>query len=528
MINRGVALAVGAAMVAGAVEAKPKQPTNVVFILVDDYGWNDLGCMGSDYYETPNIDKLSQRGVIFTNGYAACQVSSPSRASIMTGQYTTNHGITNFIGAPTGEKWRNTGRFTKMIPPAYGLSLAHENVTLAEHLREGGYKTYFSGKWHLGDEGSSPEDHGFDVNIGGWSSGSPQGGYFSPWKNPNLPNEVAGENLSMRLSRELVETIEKHTKQNKKQPFFAMLSFYAVHGSIQTTQERWQYFRDKAERMGIAKEGFVVDGSMPVRQNQDNPVYAGLIQSMDDAVGYLLDAIEEMGLDENTTIIFTSDNGGVVSGDSFSTSLKPLRGGKGMQWEGGLRVPFIVSTPASELRGVSCDTPVSGIDIYPTIVELAGLQPSATQRIDGVSIAPLLRGDDIAERPLYWHYPHYGNQGGEPSGVIRDGEWKLIRYYEDERLELYNLRIDMSELETLNHLYPEKVKELSAKLDAWLIETNAIMPTADPDYSPQKEAELKERWRTTMLEAKETERANMLKPSWKPNATWWDSRVTND
>ncbi|MFR9603308.1 MAG: sulfatase [Rikenellaceae bacterium] len=511
----------------GVCQAAPKQP-NVLIILVDDLGWNDLGFMGSEYYESPNIDKLASQGMQFSNAYAACQVSSPSRASILTGKYTTNHGVTNFLGAPTGEAWRKKARYTKMLPPQYAPNMSLEESTLPEYLKENGYKTFMAGKWHLGGEGSHPEDHGFDINKGGWDTGSPVGGYFSPWQNPKLPNEIEGENLSMRLSRETVDFIADHTKKNKKQPFFAFLSFHAVHSPIQTTEEKWSYFRDKAEEMGIKEEGFRYDGAMPVRQNQDNPVYAGLIQQMDDAVGVVLDALEEMGVDENTMIIFTSDNGGVVSGDNFSTSLKPLRGGKGMQWEGGIRVPMIIRTPSGEGAGVVCDTPVSGIDCYPTIVDYIGLPQNTNQAVDGVSVMPLVKGEEIAERPLYWHYPHYGNQGGEPSGIIRDGEWKLIRYYEDDRLELYNLRIDLSELEPLNHLYPQKVKELSAKLDCWLEECGAIMPTGDPEYSPQKEAALKEQWRTSALKSKERERQNMLKPDWKPNDNWWSSKITVD
>ncbi len=506
---------------------KPTQP-NVLIILVDDLGWNDLGYMGSTYYESPNIDKLASQGVQFSNAYAACQVSSPSRASILTGKYTVNHGITNFLGAPTGEAWRSKNRFTKMIPPQYAPNIPMEDSTLPEYLRENGYKTFMAGKWHLGEEGSLPEDHGFDINIGGWKSGSPVGGYFSPWQNPALPNEVDGENLSMRLGRETVDFIKDHTKKSKKQPFFAYLSFYAVHSPIQTSEDRWSYFRDKAEAMGIKEEGFRYEGAMPVRQNQDNPVYAGLIQSMDEAVGYVLNSLEELGVDKNTLILFTSDNGGVVSGDAFSTSLKPLRGGKGMQWEGGIRVPMIVRTPSCDRAGEVCDTPVSGIDFYSTIIDYIGLPQNSNQAVDGVSIMPLVKGEEIAERPLFWHYPHYGNQGGEPSGIIRDGDWKLIRYYEDNRLELYNLKIDISELETLNHLYPQKVEELDAKLQAWLEQTGAIMPVGDSTYSPQKEAELKEKWRTTFLQAKERERTNMLKSTWKPNADWWSSKVTID
>ncbi len=530
MRQNHIAIAISALACAGVVEAAEAAPKrdNVIVILVDDFGWNDLGCMGSEYYETPNIDKLAQQGMLFTNGYAACQVSSPSRASILTGKYTTGHGVTNFLGAPTGEAWRKKGRFTKMVPPQYAAHLPHEDSTIAEYMRECGYKTFFSGKWHLGGKGSYPENHGFDINVGGWDTGSPSGGYFSPWKNPKLPNTTPGEDLSMRLSRETVDFIADHTKNNKKQPFFAYLSFYAVHSPIQTSQERWKYFRDKAEKMGIKKEGFVVRGAMPERQYQDNPVYAGLIQSMDDAVGYLLSEVEKMGLDENTLVIFTADNGGVIAGDSFSTSLKPLRGGKGMQWEGGVRVPFIIRMPDGSMAGEKCDTPVSGIDIYPTITDFVGLPQNSAQAVDGVSITPLLKGEKIAERPLFWHYPHYGNQGGAPSGIVRDGEWKLIRYYEDGHEELYNLSIDLSEMEPLNHLYPAKVKELSAKLDKWLKDSKAIMPTPDSQYSPQKEAALKEKWRTSMLQSKEKERLNMLKPTWKPNATWWDSKVTVD
>ncbi len=505
--------------------AAPKQP-NVLFILVDDLGWNDLGFMGSEYYETPNIDKLAANGLSFSNAYAACQVSSPSRASILTGKYTTNHGITNFLGAPTGEKWKTKNRFTKMIPPEYAPNLSHAESTLPEYMRECGYKTFFAGKWHLGDKGSYPEDHGFDINKGGWSSGGPNGGYFSPWKNPSLPNTTPGENLSMRLGHETVAFITQHTKENKKQPFFAYLSFYAVHSAIQSSEEKWKYFRDKAEKMGIKEEGFVVYGAMPERQYQDNPVYAGLIQHMDDAVGYVLDALENMGLDKNTLIIFTSDNGGVTSGDNFSTSLKPLKGGKGKQWEGGIRVPLIIKAPNQERAGEWSDIPVSGIDYYSTIVDYVGLKQNSKQKVDGVSLLPIIKGENISQRALFWHYPHYGNQGGEPSGIIREGDWKLIHYYEDHRVELYNLAIDLSELEPLNHLYPEKVKEMDAKLQAWLVETNAIMPIADPEYSPQKEAKLKENWRTTMLQAKEKERLNMLKENWKPSDNWWGSQLT--
>lgn len=508
--------------------AQKQERPNVIFILADDLGWNDLGCMGSRYYETPNIDRLAKRGVLFTNAYATCPVSSPSRASILTGQYTPRHGITDWIGEASGEEWRKLGRHSKLLPPCYVLSLPKEELTLPEYLKQYGYSTFFAGKWHLGEEGSWPEDHGFDINKGGWSAGSPKGGYFSPYENPRLSDLKDGENLSMRLGIETVSFIREQYKKKKKNPFFAYLSFYAVHGPIQTSQEKWSYFRDKAERMGIKENAFEVDRTMPVRQTQDNPVYAGLIQQMDDAVGVLLDAIEEMGLDKNTMIIFTSDNGGVTSGDAFSTALLPLRGGKGRQWEGGIREPLLIEYPGCKSPGSNCDVPVIGTDFYPTILDFAALPLVPQQHMDGVSIMPLLEGKEIASRSLFWHYPHYGNQGGEPSSIIRKGDWKLIYYLEDQHCELYNLATDISESEPLNHMYPDKVKELKTLLDAWLIEVDAKMPVADPMYNPLEEKQVKIGWKTKMLQQQETLRKKMLTKGWEPNQDWWGSKVTVD
>lgn len=512
-------------VMADAAADENKKP-NVLFILADDFGWNDLGCMGSKYYETPNLDRLAQNGVLFTNAYAACQVSSPSRASIMTGKYTPHHGVTDWIGELWGEKWRTMNRHNKVLPAEYAMQLSKDEYTIAECLRDNGYTTFIAGKWHLGEEGSWPEDHGFMVNKGGWSAGNPKGGYFSPYKNPKLEDGPDGENLSMRLGRETVSFM-KEQKKNKK-PFFAYLSFYAVHGPIETTHDNWKYFRDKADSMGIAKTGFSVDRTLPVRQVQDNPVYAGLIKQMDDAIGYVLDNLEALGLDKNTLVIFTSDNGGVTSGDAYSTSLLPLRGGKGRQWEGGIREPLLIQFPQCKNPGSKCDVPVNGIDFYPTILDYAGIPVPERQEVDGVSIMPLLYGGRIAPRPLFWHYPHYGNQGGEPSSIIRDGDWKLIFYHEDLRCELYNLSIDISESEPLNIQYPDKVKELKAKLDAWLLEMNAKMPEADMLYNPCEEAKVKLKWRTKTLEQKENERKRMLDKNWSPNKDWWGSNITND
>ncbi|MFI3288128.1 MAG: sulfatase [Rikenellaceae bacterium] len=516
----------GLATLTSAYAAKPA-PQNVLFILVDDLGWNDLSYMGSEYYESPNIDQLSCEGTVFTNAYAACQVSSPSRASIMSGLYTTNHGITNWIGERSGTEWRKGNRHTKLLPSEYTWQIDPDYTLLPELLKENGYRTFMAGKWHLGSvEESLPEGSGFDINKGGWSSGGPKGGYFSPFENPKLEDTTPGENLEMRLAKETVEFIKDHKKNHKKEPFFAYLSFYAVHGPIQTTEEYWSYFRDKAEAMGIAESGFECDGALPIRQQQDNPIYAGLVKSMDDAVGYVLDHLRELGLDENTLIIFTSDNGGVVSGDNFSTNLAPLRGGKGMQYEGGIRVPLIIKNPKIKAsQGQSCDTPVIGMDYYPTIMEYANVTIPSDVKLDGVNLTPLLEGEDIAERPLFWHYPHYGNQGGQPSAIIRKGDWKLIYYYEDSRYELYHLAEDLSEQEHINIQHPDKVAELSAELHAWLKETNAIIPTADPEYSPAAEAEVKRKWRTVTLQEREQERKNFLSPDFEPNKTWWDSKL---
>ena len=523
--NLFVLCCTGAGLLSASVMQAKEKPRNVLFILVDDYGWNDTSCGGSRFYETPNIDRIARQGVMFTQGYAACQVSSPSRASIMTGKSPARHGITNWIGEASGEAWRKMGRHSKLLPAEYAWKLPLEEQTLPETLKQHGYKTFMAGKWHIGGEGSTPEDHGFEINIGGFEAGSPVGGYFSPYKNPKLPDGPKGENLSMRLAQETSKFIGEQTKKNKKQPFFAYLSFYAVHGPIQTTEENWNYYRNKADSMGIASEGFKVDRTLPVRQRQDNPIYAGLIKQMDDAVGVVLDKLEELGLMENTLIIFTGDNGGVSSGDNYSTSCLPLRGGKGRQWEGGLRVPFIIKDPDCPLHGTTTDVPAIGTDFYPTILEYAGLPLLPEQHVDGRSLIPVLKGSELPSRALYWHYPHYGNQGGEPSSVIRDGDWKLIHYYEDGRNELYNLKIDETESEPLNAQYPDKVEFLSQKLSVWLTEAGAKYPTPDSQYDPVKEAAYKKRVQTDNLLRLEKERKLQLAPDFEPNKTWWDSKV---
>jgi len=495
---------------------------NVLFILVDDYGIKDVGVEGSTFYETPNIDGLARGGMRFTQGYAACQVCSPSRAAIMLGKYPARHGITDWIGAGVGEAFARRRR-VKLLVPDYVRNLPADDTTLAEALKQAGYVTFFAGKWHLGSKGSWPEDHGFDVNRGGWDVGGPAGGYFSPWKNPNLPSGPPGESLTQRLASETIAFIQ----QNRDKPFLAYLSFYAVHGPIQTTRPLWSKYREKAAALPAPAERFKIDRTLPVRQVQDNPIYAGLIESMDTAVGRVLTRLRELGLADNTIVFFTGDNGGVSSGDCFSSSELPYRGGKGRQWEGGIRVPFYIKAPGVTRPGSTCNTPVIGNDFYPTILQLAGLPLRPRQHVDGVSLAPLLRGGKIAPRPLFWHYPHYGNQGGEPSSIIRKGDWKLIHYWEDDRNELYYLADDVGEQHDLAAKEAERTAQLWSELQAWLQETGATLPRPNPEYTNAM-AEQHRKGAQALKARLERSHAGYLDPGWRPNPTWWNSLVPKD
>lgn len=506
-------------------EKKEKlEQKNILFILADDYGYNDMSFRNASFYETPNIDRLAKEGTVFNNGYANCQVCSPSRASIMNGKFTARHGITDWIGAAEGEKWRAKKRHTKLLPPKYKHNLEHKDITLPEALKEGGYTTFFAGKWHLGEKGSWPEDHGFDVNIGGWHAGSPKGGFYAPFKNPNLEDGKDGENLSMRLAKETVEFIKK----NKDEKFFAYLSFYAVHGPIETTQQKWKKYREKAEKNGIEDSGFKMGKFLPMRQTQDNPVYGGLVESMDDAVGVVLKGLKDLGLDKNTIVVFTSDNGGVSAGDAFSTSNLPLRGGKGYQFEGGIREPYFIKVPWLENGIKENNTPVTGADFYPTILDLVGLKLKPEEHIDGVSLLPLLKGEKIEERPLIWHYPHYGNQGGDPSSVIRLGDWKLIHYYEDSRNELYNLKNDLEEKYDISKNHKSVVAQLKKTLFDYLESVGAAYPVKDPLYNAELEAKHLEKMATKKLQVLEKQRKSFLSPNFNPKNNWWGSLQTND
>jgi arylsulfatase A-like enzyme len=499
-----------------------KKP-NFLFVLVDDYGIMDVGVEGSEFYQTPNIDKLANSGMRFTRGYATCRVCSPSRASIMTGKYPARHGITDWIGASVGAKMAKAKKGCVM-PTEYLHNLPKEDVTLAEALKAGGYATFFTGKWHLGGEGSWPTDHGFDINKGGWHVGSPIGGYFAPWKNPNLESGQDGEPLTQRLANETINFI-KNRDRNK--PFLAYLSFYAVHGPIQCSHEHWKKYRDIAAKNPHRGDRFKIDRTLPVRQVQDNPVYAALIENMDSAVGRVMECLKEQGLDENTIVLFTGDNGGVSSGDSFSTSMLPYRGGKGRQWEGGIRVPFYIKAPGVTKAGTLCGSIVTGVDFFPTMLDLAGLDLMPKQHVVGVSLKPLLQGDKIAERAVFWHYPHYGNQGGEPSSIIIKGDYKLIHYYEDGRNELYRPGKDIGEQKNLAGSEPERTDALWKELDAFLESCGAKRPLPFDGYDPAW-VEQKKQQSIKRKAGLEKSHAVILNEGWQPNKNWWGSMATQD
>ena len=505
-------------------EKKQKKP-NVLFILVDDLGYHDLGSTGSKFYETPNIDQLAKESTTFTQGYAASRVCSPSRASIMTGKFTARHGITDWIGAKVGKEWRTKKRHDKLLPANYVTSLPKKDKVIAETFKEEGYTTFFAGKWHLGDKGSYPEDHGFEINKGGFHRGGPSGGFFSPFKNPKLKDKEKGENLTIRLAKETAQFIN----QQKDSTFFAFLSFYAVHAPIQTTEAKWNKYRNKADSLGIAKSGYKMERVLPIRQVQDNPIYGGLVATVDDAVGIVLKALKKNGLDKNTIVVFTSDNGGVASGDNYATSNLPLRGGKGYQWEGGIREPFFIKVPWLQTKGLETDFPVISTDFYPTLLDLAGIPLNPKQHIDGISLKPILEGKKTnTERPLYWHYPHYGNQGGEPSSIIQQNGWKLIHYWEDNREELFKLpSTEKDELNVINK-HPKIAQKLSNQLLSWLEEVDAKYPEKDMEFDSVKRQKRLINIKTKKLESLEKSRIQVLSKDFKPNENWWKSKITKD
>lgn len=456
----------------------PRKKPNFVFILVDDLGQRDLGCYGSTFYETPHLDKLAVSGMRFTDAYAACPVCSPTRASIMTGKFPVRTGITDYINKPRRNQPERWDRNTRMLPAPYADRLALEEVTLAEALCDGGYSTFFAGKWHLGPEGFWPEDQGFEVNRGGSDWGHPPT-YFAPYNNPRLKDELPTEYLPYRLARETSRFIE----QSRNKPFLAYLSFHVVHTPLMAPAQLVEKYKAKAKTLPNDRTTYGREvNDEKVRLVQDHAVYSAMIEAMDGAVGKVLDTLEEAGLADNTVIVFTSDNGGLSTSEGSPTSNLPLRAGKGWLYEGGLRVPLLVRWPGITKAGSTCNLPVVSPDYYPTLLEMANLPARPQQHVDGESIVPLLKGDPRERAAIFWHYPHYGNQGAVPGGVVRDGDWKLIEFYETGDVELYNLAEDFSERRNVATAEAERAGRMHEKLHRWLDQTGAVMPTQNPKY----------------------------------------------
>lgn len=444
-----------------SVSAVAERP-NVVFILIDDLGWSDLGYMGSGYYETPHIDRLAAQGMVFTDAYANAPNCAPSRACLMSGQYTPRHGVYT-VGNPARGR-RNRRR---LVPTANKTVLHDRFVTIAEALKAAGYTSASMGKWHLGP---SPESQGFDVNIAGREWGSPSGGgYLSPYRYPNLEAPESGRYLTDHLTDEAVRFIEK----SQDKPFFLYLTHYAVHTPIQAKAEVTRKYRDKS----------------PTTHHK-NARYAAMIESVDDSVGKVMQTLDQLKLSDKTLIVFFSDNGGFVG----ATSNHPLRGAKGMLYEGGIREPMIVKWPGVTKAGSRCSEPVIGIDFYPTLLEVTQTPRPKGYELDGVSLVPVLKNaaTSLKRKAIYWHFPCYLQGRGDPhggpfrttpAGAIRMGEWKLIEWFETGRRELYNLKNDIGEKADLSEKNPQKLAELQAAMNAWRKSVSAPIPTTpNPDF----------------------------------------------
>jgi len=423
--------------------AEPQQRPNFVFLLADDLGWADLPGYGNDFHEAPHIDRLIADGMRFDQAYAAAPNCSPSRASILTGRWPARLGLTQYLpGNPALDK--------PLIQPELPPGLPHDEVTLAEELSAAGYATASIGKWHLGGGRYLPEGHGFDLNFAGGPNGR-QRRMFAPYGIPPVQAQP-GEYLTDRLVRRATNFIEQH----QADPFLVFLSFYSVHEPIAGKPEWIEYFQNK-----------------PPGANHSDPVYAAMIRGLDDAVGAIRAKLSELGLDERTVIVFFSDNGGY---EKFTTN-KPLRSGKGWLYEGGIRDPLVVVWPAQTRPGSHSNTPVSSVDFLPTLLSIAGLEPSA--QLDGTDLSPILKGTGTLEREeLFWHFPHYSNSGSAPAGAIRSGSLKLLEFFEDGRKELYDLDQDPSESNDLAASRPEDVERLSRALTEWRERVNAQMPRA--------------------------------------------------
>lgn len=508
---------------------KNQKKPNVVFFLVDDLGLMDVGYTGSTFYETPNIDSFAKKGVVFSQAYAACHVCSPTRASILTGQYPARLGLTDWLPG------RKDFSFQKLQTVPSIQHLPYDVKTLPEVLKDNGYATAIFGKWHLGEDSGSTKKQGFDVHVPDWNKGWPNGTYFSPYDMKGLEGGVNGEYLTDRLTDEALKWVAK----NKDKPFFLYLAHFAVHDPIQGRGDLVVKYEKKRNQLpkqnptpyilegnpddadplsreeltarlkDTAHQGIKIypDRTAKIKQRQDNPQFAAMVESMDESFGKVMKRLKELGLSDNTIVVFFSDNGGMSAANFgnpakkiapcdadkvFSTSNLPLRGAKGWLYEGGIHEPLVIYWPEQGLHGVRVDVPVISTDFYATFLDMLGIdnKPGGNNGVDGVSIVPALKGDGsgmekLKQKPLFWHFPHYSNHGAQsPGGAVRLGDYKLIEYYENNTVQLFNLKNDPGEQNDLSKTNPDKVNQLRDLLHAWRKEVGARMPVANQKYNP--------------------------------------------
>jgi arylsulfatase A-like enzyme len=454
----------GSLAAATAARAAQRRP-NFVFILADDYGWTDTSFNGSRFYETPNLDRLARQGMVFTDAYSASPVCSPTRSAIMTGKWPARLHITSHLQGAS-----NRLHFTRVLQPNARLALPLEETTIAETLQKAGYRTACIGKWHLGAKGFLPSDQGFDVALAGDEAGSTSSFFYPKWKTKVNLEGADGDYLTDRLTTLAVDFL----RENRDRPFFLYLPHFAVHTPIEGKPDKVKKYEAKADP----------------KNPQNYAEYAAMVESLDESVGRVLDALDELKLADNTLVIFTADNGGVVSREWKKrpiTSNLPLRSGKGHLYEGGIRVPTIARLPGVTKPGSRCGVPVLSVDYAPTLAEMAG---TPMKGVDGRSLRKLLGGAQKLDRQdIFWHYPHYSPQLGRPSAAIRRGNYKLIYFFEDSRAELYNLAADIGETRDLAGLEPNRAAAMRARLLEWLRETGAQIPQPNPGYDPKRELE---------------------------------------
>jgi arylsulfatase A-like enzyme len=513
-----VTLIITMGLVASPVQASENRQPNVLFFLVDDLGWSDVGCFGSSFYDTPNIDQLATEGVRFTDAYAACHVCSPTRASILTGKYPATINLTDWIGG------RGNFPFQVLANAEKVLNLDSDETTIAEVLKGLGYETALFGKWHLGKD-TDPTEHGFDIHVPhSVNSNLGRRGFLSP-------KEIPGLDGGAYVTDRLAELAAQYIEEKKDKPFLLYMSHFSVHDPIQGRPDLVNKYQKKLASMppqtGL---DYILEGNpdsptnpsraeldeliklpeyadtyksypndlVKVKQKQDNVQFAGMVESVDQSLGTLVAKLKELGLEEDTIIFFMSDNGGmsVMNGTPryettknkldtrTSTSNLPLRGAKGWLYEGGIRVPMIVKWPQKGQKGTVCDEPLISVDFYPTILEMVGAEDQIKD-IDGKSFTRLVRGKKMDRGPIYWHFPQYSNHGMQsPGGAIRDGDYKLLEYFENGTVQLFNLKNDIGEQNDLSKTEVRKAKELTAKLHQWRKDVDAQMMSPNPEYDP--------------------------------------------